>query len=593
MRGKCRGEFPYWGEYAMNTRNSRVKRFEKTLDTISNKRKVPKSTYFLILLLYALTNIAVNAITRGEGNAITERIPIPLSAFTGIISSVANILIIFLVVFFRKTGFITSFILLLIQFPMIIRGIIISKSYNSIPGIFNNVFTIVAITIIYVNEVRVEKGQERIRQHAITDMLTGLPNRFAGSELMTDFINRDKNFVVVSVDLNNFKSINDTMGHSVGDKVLKEVANRWKNISVYEDTKTQNFVVRLGGDEFAIIIWRYKSDEEIVDTINKYIRSLEEKITIDECDYFMTASFGYAEYPTDADNADTLIAYSDTALHNVKNSHGGSQIVRFEREYLGTEKDLEIERLIRSALDNDEVYFRLQPQYDMSHKLRGFEALARMNDNDGNMISPGLFIPVAEKIGLVDKIDSSVFRKSAEFISSIIKETGADITLSVNVSVRHLMKNNFLDEIKSILGKTGLSPKNLEVEITESIMIDSVEKALICIGDMKKMGIKIAIDDFGTGYSSLSYLNKFPADLLKVDKSFIDEMNKDESSKQYVAMIISIGHIMDMDVISEGVESEDQIDTLKKIGCDFIQGFVWGKPLPPEEAGKLVRQSVH
>ena len=124
-------------------------------------------------------------------------------------------------------------------------------------------------------------------------------------------------------------------------------------------------------------------------------------------------------------------------------------------------------------------------------------------------------------------------------------------------------------------------------------MIDSVEKALICIGDMKKMGIKIAIDDFGTGYSSLSYLNKFPADLLKVDKSFIDEMNKDESSKQYVAMIISIGHIMDMDVISEGVESEDQIDTLKKIGCDFIQGFVWGKPLPPEEAGKLVRQSVH
>ena len=145
-----------------------------------------------------------------------------------------------------------------------------------------------------------------------------------------------------------------------------------------------------------------------------------------------------------------------------------------------------------------------------------------------------------------------------------------------------------MDEIREILEKSSLPPKNLEIEITESIMIDSIDKALEVIGEIKKLGIKIAIDDFGTGYSSLSYLNKFPADLLKVDKSFIDEMNSSESSRQYVATIISIGHIMNLDVISEGVEKPDQLETLKEIGCDFIQGYIWGKPLPPEEAEKLV-----
>ena len=154
------------------------------------------------------------------------------------------------------------------------------------------------------------------------------------------------------------------------------------------------------------------------------------------------------------------------------------------------------------------------------------------------------------------------------------------------------MKNDFLDEISAVLEESGVPAKNLEIEITESIMIDSVDKALQCIGEIKKMGIKIAIDDFGTGYSSLSYLNKFPADLLKVDKSFIDKMNSSKSSRQYVSAIISMGHIMGFDVISEGVEQPEQVETLKEIGCDFVQGFIWGKPLPAEEAERLVVESI-
>jgi EAL domain-containing protein (putative c-di-GMP-specific phosphodiesterase class I) len=215
-----------------------------------------------------------------------------------------------------------------------------------------------------------------------------------------------------------------------------------------------------------------------------------------------------------------------------------------------------------------------------------------MDDDDGNAINPGEFIPVAEKVGLIDKVDLSVFRNSAHFFGKLLRRTGADITLSVNISVRHLMKKGFLEEVENIIEKSGIPAEQLEIEITESVMIDSADKALKCINQLKNMGIKIAIDDFGTGYSSLSYLTKFPANLLKIDKSFIDKMNSSDSSKQYVAAIISIGHIMNFDVISEGVEEPEQLEALRGIGCDYIQGFVWGAPLTDVMAEELVVNSV-
>ena len=251
---------------------------------------------------------------------------------------------------------------------------------------------------------------------------------------------------------------------------------------------------------------------------------------------------------------------------------------------------LEIENKIRTALETDSVFFNLQPQYDMKHELRGFEALARMRDSDGSIIRPDLFIPVAEKVGLIDKVDGMVFRKSAAFFSEIAKQYGKELTLSLNASVRHIMKKGFIKEISDLIEKSGLSPSQLEIEITESILMDSADKALQRINELKATGIKLAIDDFGTGYSSLSYLNKIPADLLKIDKSFIDRINTNESSKQYVAAMISIGHIMGLDVISEGVEKEEQLEALRSIGCELIQGFIWGKPLPPEDVTKLVNE---
>ena len=433
---------------------------------------------------------------------------------------------------------------------------------------------------------------KRLHRMSYTDALTGLPNRFACTDYVADLIKHNEKFTAVSIDLNNFKSINDTLGLDAGNQVLVEIAERWKAIADDETHHTYDYITRISGDEFLLVIWGYRTDEELVAQIIRYTDALAEHMTVEGCDLYVSASFGYAEYPTDADTADALISHANAAMNEIKKTGSGEYFLRFTSDILRNVHTLEIENTIRSALENDTISFNLQPQYDMEHRLRGFEALARMKDNNGNTINPDEFIPVAERAGLIDKVDGMVFRKSAIFFGELLRKTGADLTLSINASVRHLMKNSFLDEIKALLQTGGLPADKLEIEITESIMIDSVDKALRCIDKIKNMGIKIAIDDFGTGYSSLSYLNRFPANLLKVDKSFIDKMNTSESSRQYVAAIISIGHIMGFDVISEGVEEPEQLETLKSIGCDFIQGFIWGHPLSSEEAEKLVEDMM-
>ena len=570
----------------------RRQNIDSILKNLSTSKGVSKTVFVLILLLYFIVSKLLTEAAKSSAVLMFMGKPIPFAIFTGVFSSFANICIIFLVVLFTKPGFLTALVILVCQFPILILAFIHRHNVASIPGIFSNIFTILAITIIYLNNRKIEKYQERLRSQATTDPLTGLPNRFACTELMDSLIKEKEKFVAVSVGLNNFKSINDTMGHAVGDIVLKEVANRWKSLADSHHSDTIDFVSRTGGGEYFLIIRGCSADNNIgtniEEIINSYEKELEHKLTINNCDYFLTASYGYAEFPTDADTSKTLFSYASAALHEIKNIDNSSKTLHFSSKLFKTEQVLEMERKIRTALENDTVFFHLQPQYYASHKLRGFEVLARMRDADGSIIPPGSFIPVAEKVGLVDQIDSRVFRKAACFLAELLKKTDEHLILCTNVSVRHLMKNNFIEEIRDIVNESGVSPDHFEIEITESIMIDSAEKALQYINELKAMGMKIAIDDFGTGYSSLSYLHKFPADMLKIDKSFIDVMNTTDASKKYVATIISIGHVLNLEVISEGVETDDQLETLKNIGCDYIQGFLWGRPMPPEEAAKLI-----
>ena len=562
---------------------------DKTLRNLSLKREAPKSAFILLLLLYGIASFLTTATSRTPGEGVFFGIPVAFTSLTGVFSMLGNICVICLVLLFRKLGYFTALALVLFSVPGLYINTFVRQNYNSLPGFFNSLMVLIAITIIFLGNRKITDYQNSLREQAVTDRLTGLPNRFACSELIEDFLHRNGRFALVSVDLNNFTSINDTMGHDTGDMVLKEIANRFKELANNVTTETTEFVAHTTGDEFMIIISDYDSEEDIEKTIEAYKSELEKKLTIDDCDYYMTACFGYAVCPDDSTVLENIFTYADAALHNVKKTGTGSRIARFTEDMLNAERTLEIERKIRTALSDNKVLYHLQPQYDIDHKLRGFEALARLQDDDGSYISPVDFIPVAENTGLVDRIDMRVFELAVEFLENVTKETGSQVMISCNVSVRHLMKNNFIEDIKRVLEQHNVSPSRIEIEITESIMIDSAEKALERIEELKAMGMKVAIDDFGTGYSSLSYLNNFPSDLLKIDKSFIDNMSLNDSSKQYVAMIISIGHTLDLKVISEGVESPDQVNVLKSIGCDYIQGFVWGKPMPPEEAGQLVR----
>jgi len=565
---------------------------EKLMNRLSDSYSPPKSGFILLLLLYAIATYFVQKSTRSDGVMLILGQAIPQRSLTGAFSSVANLCLILLVVFYKKPGFIVAIVVLLGQFPSLLIAVFIRRIYTSIPGFFQNLLIILACVLIYNNDLKAGKYQTRLRTQAVTDQLTGLPNRFAASELTDELTKDGTPFAAALINLDHFKNINNMMGEKTGNAVLIEVASRLKAIADQGISGTTDFVACQGADEYLLIIRDYADEDEVQNTLAGYEEAIREKITIDGCDYFLTASIGWAAFPADAENSDALLACLRTALAEAKRPNSRVQVCRFTPALMNADHAIETERRIRTALDENRLFFVLQPQYDISHRLSGFEVLARIREPDGSILGPNVFIPVAEEAGLIDRIDRTVFRDAARFFGKIIQKTHTDITLSVNVSVRHLMKNDFLDEVREILKTSGVPANQLEIEITESIMIDSVENALQCISEIKKMGIKIAIDDFGTGYSSLSYLNTFPADLLKVDKAFIDQMNNSDSSRQYVATIISIGHVMNFAVMSEGVEETEQLETLRSIGCDYIQGFLWGRPMMPEDAEELVVRSV-
>ena len=576
----------------MNRQKEQSRRtIEDTLNRLYLKKSsAPKAGYWVLLLIYLVTSAATSATASSGADVKFAGFIVPAYIFAGVLSSLANICIILMAVFYEKLGLITSLVLIGLQLPMIISGIVMRNNITSLPGVFGDVLAIIAVLFIYFNNKKMSDYEKVLRSQAVTDILTGLPNWFACTELIDELVRREERFAVVTIDINGFKSINDAMGFEAGNRVLIEISSKWKTIADSGETGTMDFIARLNGDQFSLVVRKFDSEDEVIHTIRRYESAMNEQINNIGYDFYISASFGYAICPDDAKDMDSVISYSDMAMHEIKREGSDEHILRFTQEMLKNDHTLEFEGKIRSAIDNDGVFFMLQPQFDMSHKLRGFEALARMRDEDGSIISPGLFIPVAEKVGLVDKIDFIVFKKSAAFVGNLIRQYDLDITLSINVSVRHLMKKGFLEEMRRHLEESGFPANQLEVEITESVMIESLEKATGYIDVLREMGVQIAIDDFGTGYSSLSYLNSIPANLLKIDKSFIDGINSSEKAKLYIAAIISLGHIMGYEVISEGVEENDQLETLREIGCDYIQGYIWGKPLPMEDVEKLVSE---
>ena len=555
--------------------------------------KFQAATIFIPLVIYFFL-YAMVLFTSSSSQTINIGIDIvPLSNFTGVFALMQSACVIIVTLCYRKLGFRVFAIIIAAQVVILLFSVFKQHIYSGISGFFSAGVNFFTSLIIYRYMNKIEMYQKEMRTLALTDALTGLPNRRASVKYIDRMIDHHEKFALVMIDLNNFKKVNDLAGHAVGNKVLQEISLRWKNLQHNSAEGTTDYIARQGGDEFILIICGYKDEKQLVERINTYSNVLNEKLTLTEGEFYLTASYGYAEYPTDSTSEAELFSYSDTAMFRAKSEKHRHAVHFSDNMNAEIKSTVVIEQQIRDSLDKNEFFFALQPQYNAdTHKLYGFEALARMKNN-GTVISPAKFIPVAEKAGIIDKIDSYVLRNSIEFFSRVIRETGTKCILSVNASVIHLLKSSFVDEVKAALEEFGMPPEQLEIEITESIMINSMETAENYVEALKAMGIKIAIDDFGTGYSSLSYLNTIPADAIKIDKSFIDRMNVDNSGKQYVSAIISIGHIMNFKVVSEGVEQPEQLETLKAIGCDIIQGYIWGKPVSPEEAEKLVKNELN
>jgi len=567
----------------------RRSRREKIFDEFSEVKKAPLWGFFVLFAVYIVGIIFVNKTSASEGVFILSGQAIPHRSITGALSSICNLCLVMLVVLYKKPGFYISILAILTAFPsLIIR--IFHHNFTVIPGIFTNFLLLIIIFIInrYIN--RSDRFQQKMRDLALTDRLTGLPNRFAVSEMTEGLVRKNEPFAIAVMNLNYFKNINNAIGQLAGDEALIQVANRWQKLADDGVTGTNDFVATQNGNEFSIILRDYASEEQLRKSIECYADALKDKIEVDNIDFVLSASIGYATFPEDSKDGETLFDYAYSAMIQAKKTDHTGCICRFEEGMIDGSHTIEMESRIRNALHDGRFFFHLQPQFDMDHKLRGFEALARMKDENGNLVSPGEFIPVAEKAGLVDQIDHVVLISATEFIGKMVQKYHSDAILSVNASVRHLLQNGFVDEIRDALFSSGLPAEQLEIEITESVMIDSVEKAIDCIHQLTELGVRIAIDDFGTGYSSLSYLNSFPVDVLKVDQSFILKMHSGEASKQYVAAIIAIGHVMNFRVVAEGVEESDQLEDLREIGCDYIQGFLWGKPMSPENAEELMEE---
>lgn len=422
------------------------------------------------------------------------------------------------------------------------------------------------------------EAEQNIHFLAYYDVLTGLPNRTLLRDRLGQMIavsHRDKHqFALLFMDLDRFKYINDSMGHSVGDRLLQAVSLRIRQHVRDEDT-----VARLGGDEFVVLL-RDTGVSGAAVVANKLLETLATPYDLEGHIISTRGSIGICIFPDHAQDADTLIKNADMAMYSAKEA--GRNTYQFFRPEMNFRVDLlfSMEKDLRMALERGEFHLHYQPQVDLATgKLCGVETLIRWNRPGKGAVSPGEFIPVAEETGQIIAIGEWVLRTACAQMVEWRKGGLADVTLAVNLSMRQLRQPLLVELVKQVLAQTGLAPRHLELEITEGIMMGDNQIAMRFLGEMDNLGVHLSIDDFGTGFSSLNYLKKLPVDKLKIDQSFVRDIETDESDAAIIRSIISLGHRLNLRVIAEGVETQEQLDFLRIRGCDEMQGYFYARPM--------------
>lgn len=446
-----------------------------------------------------------------------------------------------------------------------------------------------------------QQSTNEIRHLAYHDALTGLPNRLALREhlkYMLPYAKRDQQKIaVLFIDLDDFKRVNDTLGHDIGDQLLKKVSERLKKsirgsdvVSLAERQDEQSPVLsRLGGDEFTLVLMNIRESFDAAIIANRIIKSLSKHFELPGQEVVIGASIGITIFPDDGDSIDTLLKNADIAMYHAKESGKNAYQYFASSMNSGVQKKLEIEAELRYALQHDQLMLHYQPQVDMrTGKLYGAEALIRWQHPDRGMVSPIEFIPVAEQTGLIHEIGKWVIRKASEDIKKWSELYEGDYWVSINVSSIQFRRQKMVDVFKTILGEVGLEPHKLHIEVTETSLIYSEEQTAKTLNELRKIGLKVWMDDFGTGFSSLSYLRRFPLDGVKIDRSFIKEIQFNTNDLALTRAIIAMAHGLGLSVIAEGVETLNQLKLLKNQDCDICQGFLFSKPLEPKEFEKIL-----
>ncbi len=436
----------------------------------------------------------------------------------------------------------------------------------------------------------IKQSQEQLELLANYDPLTGLGNRNLFLTHLKAGIERaarhERKLALIFIDLDNFKVINDTLGHDVGDVLLSEVARRLKGAVRQED-----IVCRLGGDEFTVYVQDFEDPQSLTSTAQRLVQATAEPYQISGHDIFVTASVGISVYPNDGTTISELVKNADTAMYKVKEQgRNGFQFFKEDMNARAFERLVFVSGL-RRALERSEFRVTYQPQVDLaSGRPRGAECLLRWNHPDLGEVSPGSFIPVAEETGLIVPIGEWVLHK----VCRQLKDWGARAggRISVNVSARQFRQPELVEAIRRSVNEVGIGTELICIELTESALIDDPEKAAVTLGMLKDMGLTIAIDDFGTGYSSLSYLKRFPIDCLKIDRTFVRDIASDPDDAAIVTAIITMAQSLKLDVVAEGVETQEQLDFLRARGCAAAQGYFFSRPLSAERMEEWLRERV-
>jgi diguanylate cyclase (GGDEF)-like protein/PAS domain S-box-containing protein len=432
--------------------------------------------------------------------------------------------------------------------------------------------------------------EQRVHHVAQHDVLTGLPNRSLLQDRLGQAVaraNRSGDPVwVMLIDLDRFKFVNDSMGHKAGDVLLMTVAARLR--ASLRDTDT---VARLSGDEFVVILSERAEQPLSKDIVQRLMDSVAQPVLLGAKEFFVTCSIGVAVYPGDAAAADSLIEHADIAMYRAKKL--GRNNFQFYTPAMNEESQerVRIESALRNALERREFVLHYQPQVDLkTGRIVGMEALIRWQHPELGMVPPGRFIGIAEETGLIVPIGAWVMRTAAAQNKAWQDAGLGQLRVAVNLSARQFAAADLVPGIERVLLETGLDPACLELELTESLFMSDVTPAVELLHRMKALGVQLSIDDFGTGYSSFSYLSRFPIDVLKIDRSFVNDLHVDANDAAIVASIIALAHNLRLSVIAEGVETVEQLDYLRHQGCDEMQGYYFSRPLPELEFEQLLRQ---